>query len=135
MMAIVDMLPTFCSLTGTEIPTAPIIDGVDLSPTLFTNNDNTAARETFAYFDGDTFFAFRYREWKLFVNKEDSKGSNKKVVDTGPVAAGVLFHLGNDPQESKDVSAQYPEIKAMLHKKAEAFLHEFKENKRKQGFL
>ncbi len=133
LIGIIDMLPTFCALTGAAVPTDRVIDGVDVSSSLLGCSKDHPPRETFAYFDGGGCFAFRYKQWKLFVKDEDTKGSNAKVVKTGKAKAGELFNLEEDLSETTDVSAEHPELVLQIKKMADQFLSDFRENSRPLG--
>lgn len=133
-LGIIDMLPTFAALAEASVPHDRKIDGIDQSG-LFTGEMDNGPRETFAYFDGAGCFAYRYKDWKLFIRKENSKGTNARVIETGPVQAGALFNLKEDISESKDLSAEYPEIKDKIQKMADAFVKEYKANKRPAGSM
>lgn len=132
LIGIIDMLPTFCSLAGAAIPRDRVIDGVDISSSLL-GHGVTGARETFAYFDGEGCYAFRYQQWKLFIRDEVPKGTNAKVVKTGAVKAGTLFNLEQDISETTDVSAGHAEVVTRIWQMADQFLVNFEENKRQPG--
>jgi arylsulfatase A-like enzyme len=133
LIGIIDMLPTFCSLAGANVPNDRVIDGVDISSCMFGQSRDNPPRETFAYFDGGGLFAFRYKKWKLFIKDENSKGTNVKVVKNKKVTAGTLFDLENDLAETKDVSSDYPEIAAKIKSMADKFLSDFEKNRRPAG--
>ena len=133
LIGIIDMLPTFCGLAGAKVPDDRVIDGVDISSSMFGQSGGNPPRETFAYFDGGGLFAFRYKNWKLFVRDEKSKGTNAGVIKNKKVAAGTLFDLEKDIGETKDVSKDHPEIAARIKSMADKFLSDFEKNKRPAG--
>ncbi|MCU0857353.1 MAG: sulfatase [Pontiellaceae bacterium] len=133
LIGIIDMLPTFCALTGAKVPADRVIDGVDISASLFGESKDHPPRETFACFDGGGCYAFRYRQWKLFIRDEESSGTNAQGVKTGPVKAGSLFDMAGDAAETRDVSAEHPEFVEQIQKMAEQFLAEFKATVRDAG--
>lgn len=135
LIGIIDMLPTFCSLAGEAVPTDRVIDGVDISSSLFGCSQDNPPRETFAYFSGGGCYAFRYKQWKLFIRDEEPRGTNAKAVKTGPAKAGELFNLDDDVAETTDVSADHPELTEQIKKMADQFLSDFKKNTRKAGRL
>jgi len=133
LVGIIDMLPTFCALAGAKVPDDRVIDGVDISPCLFGQTQGKPPRETFAYFDGGGLFAFRHKNWKLFIKDERSKGTNAKVTKNKKVAAGTLFDLENDLAETTDVSNEYPQIADRIKDMADKYLSDLEKNKRPPG--
>jgi arylsulfatase A len=83
-----DLFPTFATLAGVAPPANHPIDGMDIGP-MVKREDAGAKRALHWRFGGQ--WAVRRGEWKL-VNGE------------------ALYHLGNDPGESKNLSAEHPEV-------------------------
>ena len=61
---ITDLLPTFSTVAGYEVPTDRMIDGVDQMP-LFTGQTNTSAREGFPAYNGDNMQSYKWRNFKI----------------------------------------------------------------------
>jgi arylsulfatase A len=99
--SMMDILPTFARLAGTQAPTDRKIDGVDLWPVL-TGEPAKPPREAFHYFRGLLLEAVRSGPWKLHL------------------ASGELFHLGSDIGEAKNVAATNAEVVKRLRGIAEA---------------
>ncbi|MAS92404.1 MAG: arylsulfatase [Verrucomicrobiales bacterium] len=110
-----DLLPTFVSLAGGELPDDRVFDGVDLSD-IVQGKTSTSPRETMFYYHGEQLYAVRKGEFKAhFKTKTSYVGQNKPEVFDPP----LLFHLGHDPGEQWNVQAEYPEIAEELTKLAE----------------
>ncbi|MCP5535510.1 MAG: arylsulfatase [Akkermansiaceae bacterium] len=103
-----DLFPTFCELAGAVLPdkTQPL-DGRSLVPLLTAPQSSWPDRELFIHCGRwnagkreDSKFkkcAVRTSKWRFVNNKE-------------------LYDIAADPGETKDVSAQYPEVIAKLRK-------------------
>lgn len=130
-----DLLPTFAALIGA--PAKPNLDGVNLLPLLL-GKPNAKGRETFLYYAGSELQAVRKGPWKyhvahqyLTVDGEPGKGGKpanhgnakpKSITESGIQGIASrhgyrvaslpesLFHLENDPGETKNVLAEHPEV-------------------------
>ncbi|MFN0129437.1 MAG: sulfatase [Verrucomicrobiales bacterium] len=104
--AIHDLFPTLLKVAGVEAPAGHIVDGEPLD-TLLRGREDPSRRATFlmhyphAPHRSNHFTAFRDGPWKV-VYHYLPKGSHQ---------AGhyQLFHLGEDPSESRDLAASKPE--------------------------
>jgi arylsulfatase A-like enzyme len=117
----IDLLPTLCRASGIDLKTAstgsPVIDGVDVWPTLTGKKDGPSRDEQMFWHGMGRFDAIRSGDWKLFVNregaaiqnKEDSDEMNAKVRALGRGKAPALFNLAEEPEELTDLSAKHPE--------------------------
>ncbi len=111
----IDMLPTFAKLTGGDLPKDRVIDGRDITPLMFDAQPGPV-RDTQLYFAGNsTLSAIRQGQWKLFLTKDQGGGKGKAVADT---ADFTLYDLATDLGETKDLSAEHPEIVAKLKSEA-----------------
>lgn len=99
----IDLLPTLASLAGGEVPTDRQIDGVDVTRLLL--EGGSSPREDFLYYNGETLEAIRDQRWKLHIARQGSE-----VVE--------LYDLIADPEESKDLSGDYPDVVAKLQVRA-----------------
>lgn len=86
----VDVLPTLLSVLGISLNVnkKEAIDGIDLTPVIFENKNIT--RSILSVYGGKR-NAIRIGKWKLIDQKQ-------------------LFNLEIDPDESNDVSEQYPDV-------------------------
>jgi arylsulfatase A-like enzyme len=104
-----DILSTFVTLAGGQVPADRVIDGKDISPLLF-GKAKASPHEAFFYFNGETLQAVRSGPWKLGL---PSQFDQKKK---GLLASGVprLYNLETDIGETKDVAAEHPDIVSRL---------------------
>ncbi len=101
-----DVFATVAALAGIETPTT---DGFDLSPVFLGSSEGS--REEIAYYRGSELRAYRQGPWKLHLITEGAYNQPPpRVVHEQP----QLYHLGEDPGERFDVSAQYPDVVARL---------------------
>jgi len=104
---IIDWFPLLAGLIDYH-PEPPIAwDGIDISETLI-SNEPLPRRELYWIWNRWTNrWALRYGDWKIVK------------YGTGEPSAGAwqLFNLADDPQEEKDLAAQYPEVVSSLHQR------------------
>lgn len=100
-----DLFTTFSKLAGVSIPDDRIIDGVDLSNTLF--NNDPSPREAVFYYRGPEIYAVRLGDYKAhFVTQGEYGMFGKKERHETP----LLYNLSYDPSEQYDIAADHPEI-------------------------
>ena len=138
----IDVLPTLVKLVGTELPSDREFDGRDISSLMF-NANATPVRDTHLYFSGTELRAIRQGDWKLFLKetaerKQKKGAAAKKPTDkeekaTAEVAKFALFNLAQDPTESRDVSADNPDIVSRLKAESERRSQEIIEHRRPVG--
>ncbi len=90
----IDLLPTLCALTGTDLPGPKALDGEDLSPLLLGQSRTWPER-----------FIFSYRRKDMVRVR-----STRYLRDPD----GALFDLQSDPCQRNDIAAAQPEIAAQL---------------------
>ena len=90
-----DIYTTFLSLSNIELQDDMIIDGLDLSKTLF--YQKKSPREKMFFYKGDELFAVRLNNLKLHFKTTDWF---KKPVSHNPP---LLFDLDKDPSEKYDI--------------------------------
>lgn len=118
-----DVLPTFTALSGGKLP-AVKLDGMNIWPVL-AGARAPDLREAFYFFRGFSLEAVRSGPWKLHLgSKASAKGNAKagkaKGAQDAKPEASTLYNLANDIGESKDISAQHPEIVRKLRALADA---------------
>ncbi len=86
-----DLFPTFARLAGADINDASL-DGIDLSPLLF---EGEALPDRPLFWRTRSHGALREGPWKLVATRSGKKAE--------------LFHLGNDPGETTDLSTRHPD--------------------------
>lgn len=104
----VDLLPTFCAITGTRLPAGYVPDGENILPAL-TGQAQVRGKPVFwewRGYDADPDWwprlAVRDGDWKLVMTYDGRRTE--------------LYQLSMDRAESKDVSKEYPEIVSRLSK-------------------
>lgn len=106
MGATLDLLPTFASLAGVELPGDRTYDGYDLSGVIL-GTAETSPREEMFYYHGEQLYAVRKGLFKAhFKTKTSYVGQKEAVVPERP----FLYHLGEDPGEQWDVGEEHPEV-------------------------
>lgn len=102
MVHAMDLYPTVLALAGAKSPDGVTLDGVDLSSLLFDIKTSLPPRPFF-YYRNEQLFACRMGEWKLHFKTQTGYGQPKPDVHEPP----LLFHLGRDPSEKRNVAAQH----------------------------
>jgi len=144
----IDMLPTFAKITGVELPKDRVIDGRDITPLMFEAKPGPA-RDTHLYFARNgSLSAIRQGQWKLFLTKgqgggkgaqatkdtaKEKKKANKAAGAEAEASDFALYDLATDLGETKDVSAEHPEVVAKLRAEATQRDAEIREHKRPAG--
>jgi arylsulfatase len=117
----IDILPTIAEMTGAKLPEKKI-DGISFLPVL--NGEDVTTRDEFWCYYGGGLRAIRKGDWKMYYPQTYRSYLGVKPGKDGfpgPYAKGVLdkivlYNLKNDISETKDVSAEYPEIVKQLKK-------------------
>jgi arylsulfatase A len=100
-----DFFTTFSSMAGVSVPGDRIIDGVDLTGTLFGNEANP--REAILYYRGTELYAARLGDYKAHYITQGAYGM---FGDKEEHAMPVLYNLNIDPSEQYDIAEENPEI-------------------------
>ncbi|MBL9157956.1 MAG: sulfatase [Verrucomicrobiales bacterium] len=103
-----DVFPTFLAMAGVSTPGRITIDGTDLSPVLF--EGKSLPDRPFFYYRGSELYACRIGEWKAHFQTRSAYGPDKGETHEPP----LLFHLGQDLRESRNLAAQQPEVLAKI---------------------
>ncbi|KAK7505807.1 hypothetical protein BaRGS_00003078 [Batillaria attramentaria] len=127
--SLMDLFTTFITLAGGKVPTDRVIDGIDLSPSLFKQAVND--RPIF-YYRGDEMMAVRWQMYKAhFWTWTNSQKEFEHGTDfcPGQVIDGVttheqmnhttdplLFHLGRDPGEKYMIRSNTEEYRQVMPK-------------------
>lgn len=99
-----DLFTTALVLGGAEPPADRIIDGRDLSPLLF--RGEPLPETPFFYYRGDKLAAVRVGEWKAHYFTQSGYGQPQPELHDPP----LLFHLGLDPSEKRNLAAEHPDV-------------------------
>ncbi len=116
-----DLFSTFLLLAGAEIPTDREIDGLDLRPVLF--GTGPTPRKNLLYYHGSRLFAARSGDYKAHFAAPPPSAAPGAFNTFGTQIAEhdppVLYHLGRDPSEQFDISAEHPEVIAEIRQLVE----------------
>ncbi|MDN3686253.1 sulfatase family protein [Cyclobacterium jeungdonense] len=128
MATTMDLLPTFCALSGTELPSDRVYDGYDLSPLL--GGTGKSGRETVFYYRGQQVYAVRKGDYKAhFITQLEYGNPTAHPVTQPPVPlensatvleTPLLYNVNIDPGERFDIAADHPEIIAEIRDVMEA---------------
>jgi len=110
-----DILPTLADLGGAELPTTQAFEGKSLRPLLFEENPVWEDRLHFQH----------VTRWNLNDNPDKHKWKQYSVRNQRfRLVEGVLYDMENDPGQTKDVTAEHPELVAEMMKAYEKFWDE-----------
>ena len=100
-----DLFTTFSAMAGVPIPKDRVIDGIDLSATLFKNLPSD--RNDVFYYRGTDLFAMRVGDFKaLFITEGEYGMFGEREMHDPP----LLYNLSQDPSENYDIAENHPEI-------------------------
>jgi len=124
MASTLDVLPTLAAITGSSLP-ALEIDGVSILP-LLEGDPSVEPRSVFYFYYGHELRAVREGRWKrVYRHRTRSYQGVDPGMDgypgpyTFPVVPDALYDLESDVGETRDVSADHPEVVARLDALAE----------------
>lgn len=103
-----DLFPTALALAGAALPASVTLDGANLAPLLFENKELPA--RPYFYYRGDQLFACRLGEWKAHFKTQTGYGAPQPEAHDPP----LLFHLGRDPSEKRNVASENPAVLAEI---------------------
>jgi arylsulfatase A len=122
----VDILPTFCVLSGTELPKDRFLDGTDFTP-LFEGNEFVREKPLFwFYYKSNPICAIRDGNFKLCARTEPRQPSKSHAFDmtdqeflkSAMLVSFELYDIKNDAGEKKDIAKH---IETKMSKKLEQF--------------
>lgn len=103
-----DLFPTALALAGVKPPADVVLDGLDLAPLLF--GAKPLPERPFFYYRGDQLFACRLGEWKAHYKTQSGYGQPQPELHDPP----LLFHLGRDPSEKRNVAGAHADVLAQI---------------------
>jgi len=112
-----DLFTTSLRLAGVPVPNDRIIDGMDLSPTLF--GAETSPREIMLYYRGERLYAVRKGSFKAHFITQPSYVPDPVITEHDPP---LLYNLDHDPSEKYDVAAKHPDVVADIKKEVRKHL-------------
>ena len=104
-----DILPTFCALTGADLPERKI-DGHDISPLLFGEDVARSEYEAFYYYRRRQLQAVRMGDWKYHLPLKQTHPRWTSPDPTGPGRREKLVNLRDDLQEKNNVAEANPDV-------------------------
>ncbi|MBW6535631.1 MAG: sulfatase [Mariniphaga sp.] len=130
MATTMDLLPTFCKLSGTELPDDRVFDGFDISPLMF--GTGKSERDLVIYYRGAQVYAIRKGDYKAHFITQNEYGSqtahpitnppteikNARTVENPP----LLYNVNIDPSEKFNIAEEHPEVIAEIRKVLEEHL-------------
>ena len=134
----IDILPTLAHLIGAQLPEHPI-DGLNIWPLMEGAPDAVTPHESLYFYWGRELHAVRSGKWKLHFaheyrtlnGRQGGRDGIPAKYETGSLPQS-LFNLEDDPEETRDVSSQHPEVVRQLARFAETARRELGE-KRQRG--
>lgn len=111
-ICLTDMLATFAAITEQQLDPNEGEDSFNLLPLFKMPRWDIPIREATVHHSIDGRFAIRKGPWKLLLNPGSGGWSfptAKDLKKMNHVPAVQLYHLEDDPQESKNLEKQYPE--------------------------
>jgi arylsulfatase len=123
-----DVMPTFASLAGAEIPQDRVIDGEDITHLFHGEFDKANPDKAYFYYLRVHLQAVRQGKWKLHLPRKKeptgaapfSRNVHIAVADRVGFERPFLVDLENDIGETTDVSDQHPRVVQRLLALAES---------------
>lgn len=105
-------LPATCAdLLGVDLPDGQGQDSRSIWPVLTGEADHAVGQEAVVHHSSRGYFAVRKGDWKLIDGLGSGGFSEPAVIESEPGKPnGQLYNLKDDPQESRNVYAEFPEI-------------------------
>lgn len=132
-VATIDMLPTVAKLTGSELPEAKKIDGMDMSAKILAEQGGNDREEYLYYTSQGQIEGIRQNEWKLLIKRPRQNRRQQQSGQAGKVTT-LLFDLGADLGEQNDLAEANPEIVEKLTARMMELDAEITANARKAWF-
>ena len=104
-----DLLPTFCKLSGASLPESKL-DGHDITPLLLKTAGAKSPYEALFYYRRRQLQAVRSGEWKYHLPLENTYPNWTSTETRRKGRDGKLVHLGRDLKETTDLSKEHPEV-------------------------
>ena len=122
----IDLWPTLAKYAGAALPERKI-DGRDIGPLLAGEAGAKSPQDAYFFYWGQALEAVRSGPWKLHfphgyqnVQGQPAGRDGKPGKSVGLKTGLELYHLVDDPAESREVSAAHPEVVERLRKLADA---------------
>ncbi|MDP0492128.1 MAG: arylsulfatase [Verrucomicrobiota bacterium JB023] len=110
-----DILPTLAELGHAELPEGVLFEGRSLVPFLFEENPDWSDRYHFQH----------VTRWKRGANPDDFKWKYYSVRNQRfRLVEGVLYDMESDPGQTRDATAEYPEVVTEMKERYSKFWDE-----------
>ena len=123
-----DLFPTLSALAHSPLPEDRVYDGKNILPLFEGSSLNQQSAELFYYYNCENLQAIQQGPWKLHLPRSKEQlpfwDKNKAFAD---LKKPVLYNTIKDKSESKDVSADHPEVVAQIMELAKSARQEFGE--------
>lgn len=116
MASTLDLLPTFCELTGAKLPEDKVYDGESLMQVFY--HKEKSPRKIYPFFRGKEMYAFREGKYKIHLISRPAYGPDDRTIHKTP----LLYDMENDPGELYNIASKYPDIVKELSEKAKEYL-------------
>lgn len=100
----IDLLPTFCTMAGLNLPQGVVLDGRDISQVL--TNGAPSPHDEILLFNNEDVVGIRTQQWK-YVEQTYYRGSS---VNFSTRAYTELYDAARDVHESYSLAATFPEV-------------------------
>ena len=133
----IDILPTVAKLIGAKLPDHRI-DGKDIWPLIAGDEGAASPHEAYYFYYGNELQAMRMGDWKLHF-PHGYRTMAGRPGGTGGIPANYsqakigleLFNLRQDIGETRDLSAEHPDLVAKMQAMAEKVREDLGDGKRK----
>jgi arylsulfatase A-like enzyme len=110
-----DLLASFAAIAGETLADDAGEDSFDFSPLLLGKEGGAAAREALILESSSRVLAVRSGPWKLIPQLGSAGFSEPRRIPPEPGGPrGQLYHLGDDPEEARNLFAERPELVSRL---------------------
>ena len=123
-ITLTDIMATCAGILGAELPANAAEDSVSLLPVLRGKKMEKPLHDVVIHHSGSGHFAIRKAQWKLLLCRGSGGWSPPRETEAAKKKLPMLqlYDLANDPKESKNLHAQYPnKVKELVSDLAKAF--------------
>ncbi len=114
-VCLTDILATLAAIVGELLPPGAGEDSYDIGPALRGETSSRPIREATVLQNAEGVFAIRQGPWK-YVAVGRAPGGPKMSPWAREGATAQLYHLGDDPGETRDVRDRHPDVADRLSK-------------------
>ena len=107
-----DLMRTFATIVGHSLPEDSAEDSFDILTAFEGKRTHRPIHNHLVHHSGNGVFAIRQGNWKLILGKGSGGFTRYKAPADAP--AGQLYHLGDDPDEMRNLYSEKPEIVEQL---------------------